>query len=63
MSSFACAACGAIHHDTPKGYVTSCRHYATRYCEVCGERMVKWDVGLACPRCFLEQEAGDDERH
>jgi hypothetical protein len=59
MSSFACAACGAIHHDTPRGYVTSCKHFTDR-CDVCGEKMAEWNNGLACPRCFLELEAGDE---
>lgn len=58
MSSFACAACGAIHHDTPRGYVTSCKHFTDR-CDVCGEKMAEWNNGLACPRCFLK-EAGNE---
>lgn len=60
MSSFACDQCGAIQYDTPRGYVTGCWHHNDGRCDVCGEDMVAWNDGLACPKCFLEQEAGDE---
>lgn len=27
MSNFICEKCGAICSDTPKGYITGCKHY------------------------------------
>ena len=62
MSSYACETCGALHNDTPQGYISSCKcnpdNYHTLHCDACKAELTEvpgHNDWLWCKPCTEKQ--------